>query len=106
MLSSCANPSCSGQFRYLHQGKLFVFRCHKDETITTARLDFAGHVDHLHYAWLCDSCLQSFELVLDLQDRIKVRYRDHVPGLSPDSVMIQEPTLMEKVDRVLRRGNC
>ncbi len=101
MLSRCVNPSCCNQFRYLHQGTIFVFHCDSDEAIVTRRLNFAGLVDNLLYAWLCDSCSQTFEVALDLQDRIKVRYRDYAPWLA--SVEASEQTIMEKVDRVLRQ---
>jgi hypothetical protein len=82
MLSTCANPSCSSKFRYLHQGKLFVLRSNGNADITTARLDFAGHVNQLHYAWLCDRCARTFEVVLDLEDQVKIRARYAFKGLA------------------------
>ncbi len=75
MLSSCANPSCSNQFRYLHQGKLFLLKCSTNKGKVTKTVDFAGHVDYLHYAWLCDNCSQTLEVVLDSADRVMVRVR-------------------------------
>ncbi len=102
MLSRCVNPSCSNQFRYLHQGTIFVFKCDSNEATINTRLNFAGHVDYLQYVWLCDSCSQTFEVILDSQDRIRVSERDHVPGLS-GSVTVQVRTIMEKVDKVLRQ---
>jgi hypothetical protein len=82
MLSSCANPSCSEEFRYLHQGKLFILTHARNEKIISKRLDFAGHVDHLHYAWLCDRCAPTFEVVLDSEDRVKIRARYDFSGLA------------------------
>jgi hypothetical protein len=81
MLSSCTNPSCPKKFRYLHQGKLFLLHSHGNEEITSARLDFAGHVDKLHYAWLCDTCAPNFEVVLDSEDKVKMRARYDFSGL-------------------------
>ncbi len=84
MLSSCANPSCANKFRYLHQGKLFLLRSNDNRRITSARLDFAGSVDHLHYAWLCDQCSHEFEVLLDAENNdVKVRARYDLSGLVP-----------------------
>ena len=80
MLASCANPSCSSKFRYLHQGKLFVFNARKDKPATSARIDFAGQIDSRHYAWLCDQCTAKFDVVLDAQDQIMLRERTRVRG--------------------------
>lgn len=82
MLSSCANPSCSSKFRYLHQGKLFLLQAKRNEQITTSRLDFAGHIDRVHYAWLCDRCSTKLEVVLDSEDQIKIRTRYGFTGLA------------------------
>ena len=83
MLSNCANPSCSNKFRYLHQGKLFFLKSNRNEEITpSSRLDFAGHVDQLHYAWLCDQCAPTFDVVLDSDDQIKIRARYDFSGLA------------------------
>lgn len=82
MLSSCANPSCIRKFRYLHEGKLFLLQSSRNEQSTSKRVDFAGHVDHLHYAWLCDHCSRMFEVVLDSEDRIKIRTRYDLTGLA------------------------
>jgi len=82
MLSSCANPSCVRKFRYLHEGKLFLLQSSRNENTTSKRVDFAGHVDHLHYAWLCDHCARVFEVVLDSEDRIKIRTRYDLSGLA------------------------
>ncbi len=82
MLSSCANPSCSGKFRYLHEGKLFLLKSFANDEITTTRLDFAGRVNQLHYAWLCDRCAPTFEVVLDSEGKVKVRARYDFTGLA------------------------
>jgi len=82
MLSNCANPSCSSKFRYLHQGKLFYLKSNGNDQITSSRLDFAGHVDQLHYAWLCDRCAPTFEVVLDSEEQIKIRARYDFTGLA------------------------
>ena len=82
MLSSCANPSCTRKFRYLHQGKLFLLSSKSTEKIASANVDFAGQVEQLHYAWLCDTCAATPEVVLDSENRIKVRARYNFSGLA------------------------
>ena len=81
MLASCANPSCSSKFRYLHQGKLYVFNA-RDQSASSARIDFAGQIDSRHYAWLCDQCAGKFEVVLDAQDQITLRERTRTRGVA------------------------
>ena len=82
MLASCANASCTNKFRYLHQGKLFVFDGQKHQSAPSDRLDFAGHIDQRHYAWLCDECTAKFEVILDAQDQLKLRERTRNRGVA------------------------
>jgi len=86
MLASCANPSCSSKFRYLHQGKLFVFNARRDQAATSDRVNFAGQIDRRQYAWLCDECTAKFEVVLDAQDQIKLRERSRIRGVAAAAV--------------------
>lgn len=61
MLSKCANPECSEQFRYLHQGKLF----HLNPTPELQALgdDFC---DALYERfWLCEQCCKRMRVVWD-----------------------------------------
>lgn len=59
MLSKCANPECSEQFRFLHQGKLFLIiptpdvRAFADDSLPFLYERF----------WLCDSCSKKMTLV-------------------------------------------
>jgi len=59
LLSKCANPGCSEQFRFLHQGKLFVI-------IPTPAV-WASVDDSFSFLferfWLCDSCSTKMTLV-------------------------------------------
>ncbi len=82
MLSSCANPSCSRKFRYLHEGKLFLLPTKSNDDVISNRVDFAGKLDHVHYAWLCDHCNQTFEVVLDTEGKVKVRARYDLSGIA------------------------
>jgi len=59
VLSKCANPECSEQFRFLHQGKLFCLVPTPEvqameEGITAALYE---------RFWLCDRCAKTMTLV-------------------------------------------
>lgn len=59
MLSKCANPECSEQFRFLHQGKLFLI-------IPTPNMPESADssLPFLYERfWLCDSCSKKMTLV-------------------------------------------
>lgn len=59
MLSKCANPACEAKFRYLHTGKLFVFRHrHGLHGAPPVALEFAETLDRHSYSWfwLCEEC--------------------------------------------------
>lgn len=59
MLSKCANPECSEQFRFLHQGKLFLIVPTPD-----VRASAYGSLPFLYERfWLCDSCSKKMTLV-------------------------------------------
>jgi len=61
MLSKCANPECSAQFRYLHQGKMFCL-------IPTPRVAASsyGSLDFLYERfWLCDRCSKEMKVTWD-----------------------------------------
>lgn len=80
MLTLCANPRCSGEFRYLHQGEVFALESAHDGEFSP-RANFAGVVQGIQYAWLCDRCVPKFEVVLDRQERISVCLRRRFSGL-------------------------
>lgn len=59
MLSKCANPECSEQFRYLHQGRLFCLT-------PTPEVQAAsyGALELLYERfWLCDRCSKVMKVV-------------------------------------------
>jgi hypothetical protein len=61
MLSKCANPECFEQFRYLHQGKLFLL------TPSPELPAASTGVSHLwdERFWLCDRCCKEMIIVWD-----------------------------------------
>ena len=71
MLPKCTNPSCSAQFRYLAEGRLF--RREIDPTMQSSKTNGA------EYFWLCSCCSAAMTL-----------------GLAPDgSVMPMRRDLLE-----------
>jgi hypothetical protein len=72
MLSKCANPSCSAQFIYLREGKLFVM-----EHSAKPRLKLHGPVlakpaSRLEHFWLCGRCSESFTLIYQAEHGVQV----------------------------------
>lgn len=58
VLSKCANPECSQQFRYLHSGKLFCL------TPTPEIEAIGGVIPKLSERfWLCERCSKTMTLV-------------------------------------------
>lgn len=57
MVSKCANPECSAQFRYLHQGQLF-----QRDTLPLDQGDPSGR-RHVEFFWLCEECSTKMTLV-------------------------------------------
>jgi len=61
MLSKCANPACSAQFRYLHQGKIF-------QLSPTPEVDaITGGMFEQFYErfWLCEKCCKEMRVGWD-----------------------------------------
>lgn len=59
VLSKCANPECSEQFLYLHQGKLFCLT-------PTPEVQAIGQIaipKLTERFWLCDRCAKTLTLV-------------------------------------------
>jgi hypothetical protein len=56
MLAKCTNPSCSVEFRYLHEGKLFRLEVQPLLNSCRART--------VEYFWLCSPCSEEMTLRL------------------------------------------
>jgi hypothetical protein len=56
MLSKCANPSCNGTFRYLHEGRVF-------HLITGSETVAVHRAMAIERFWLCDACSKKLTLV-------------------------------------------
>jgi len=61
MLSKCANPECSTQFRYLHQGEIFLLT--PSPEVPPAG---ASALESLNErVWLCERCCRQMKVVWD-----------------------------------------
>jgi len=65
MISKCANPACSESFRYLHDGKIFLFECGDDRGMNASADDgeFVGGPRLLRCFWLCGACCRTMTLI-------------------------------------------
>jgi hypothetical protein len=59
MLSKCANPSCTGSFRYLHEGRMF----HLVVDSRTGKIATTCGPTTIERFWLCDKCSKTLTLV-------------------------------------------
>jgi len=66
VLHKCANPACSAEFRYLHQGRLFEVETQYFETPSGdghgKPCNGKGHIERY---WLCDQCVVHIALRFD-----------------------------------------
>jgi hypothetical protein len=67
MLSKCANPSCSAQFHYMYEGKLFLLS--NDSRVRNVS---EHKVAAMQFAWLCDECSRVMRVVLDRNGAVKI----------------------------------
>jgi hypothetical protein len=67
MVAKCANPDCSATYRYLHEGKLFVFETKPEAPLPESPIDpdYAGRSQTPQYFWLCSSCCCAMTLQPD-----------------------------------------
>lgn len=91
MLSKCANPECSEQFRYLHQGKLFyLMPTPKAGAITDA--DWPQRQERF---WLCESCSKTMTLKWG-GTRVKLvtlpAEMPPIPTIVPEEAPLPEPS--------------
>jgi hypothetical protein len=67
MVTNCANPNCSAEFLYLHEGEVFVIEL-PDNSVE-------------HY-WLCPSCARYLRVAYDESGGVKVVAKSGVPGVA------------------------
>jgi hypothetical protein len=69
MLSKCANPGCTANFLYLHQGKLFRLNVANDIPVSSSPPQ-AKTAQRVEFFWLCSQCAS--ELTIDYDQRTGV----------------------------------
>ena len=81
MLAKCANPACSATFRYLHEGRLFVFAAKPDPLMRgpPADPDYLGKSQTPQCFWLCSSCCSTMTLQPDEDHGVTVIGKKGVP---------------------------
>lgn len=79
VLSKCANPECSEQFRYLHEGKVFCLIPTPEVAATSY-----GSLEFLYERfWLCDRCAKEMKVIWDGVRAKVVRLTAGDPPLPP-----------------------
>jgi hypothetical protein len=77
MLSKCASPECRNEFRYLHEGKLYLI----DSKAAFARREYPGQGKRegksaVEYVWLCSTCCRDLTIHADPDFGISVVRRE------------------------------
>ncbi len=72
MLSKCANPSCSTQFIYLREGKLFVMEHSSKPRLRQQGPVLAKPASRLEHFWLCGPCSESLTLIYSVESGVQV----------------------------------
>lgn len=60
MVKTCANPECGAAFKYLHEGKLFVFEA--DEQAQPNGGEFGRGPQATRFFWLCSVCSRAMTI--------------------------------------------
>lgn len=62
MVRACANPKCGATFRYLHEGKLFVFE--GPERPPPNNDGFGAGARSGRFFWLCSVCARAMTIAV------------------------------------------
>jgi hypothetical protein len=68
MLAKCASPGCTNEFRYLHEGKLYLIDSKAPTLARSSRpanTRYEGKSTALEYVWLCSSCARDLTIHAD-----------------------------------------
>jgi hypothetical protein len=68
MLSKCANPSCSKEFHYFGEGKVFEIRWESSPALHSS----GKKRSHIEHYWLCSGCSGTLTLAMDSARNILV----------------------------------
>jgi hypothetical protein len=87
VLSKCANPACSANFRYLGEGKLYLVdsKAALVRRKAPAELKYAGKSCTYEYLWLCSVCCRHMMIQIGGDLEVKVaRKRSTQPDFEAD----------------------
>jgi hypothetical protein len=62
MVKTCANPKCGAAFRYLHEGKLFVFEGSEHPQPNGGQVGRAPRLARFY--WLCNVCSRTMTIAV------------------------------------------
>lgn len=69
MIAKCANPACSREFRYLHEGRLFaVERYERTASDGNYTSEFVSHPHAIEFYWLCNDCYSRGTLTMAAEE--------------------------------------
>lgn len=74
MVSKCANPSCSTEFKYFREGRLYEFMAGKDGCWKSPS-EAPGKTDKRELFWLCQRCAQFYTMSCQ-NGRLQVIHRE------------------------------
>lgn len=63
MLSKCANPNCSANFLYLHEGRLFRSESAMDDGFVSNDAGMKKSPRRIEFFWLCSNCAPRMTLI-------------------------------------------
>jgi hypothetical protein len=61
MVARCANPSCSTEFKYFREGRLYEFTAGEDGSWKSLA-ESPGKLARRELFWLCQHCAQAFTM--------------------------------------------
>jgi len=93
MLAKCANPACSATFRYLHEGRLFVFepKCDAPMRGPPAESEDWCRSQSPQCFWLCSLCCSAMTVQPDGDHGATVVRKKEVPH---DVFVMEDRTAM------------
>lgn len=87
MVGKCANPECSAEFKYLHEGVLFRIDM-REHAGPNGTCQMCGRPLHVRHFWLCTACSRAMTVKVAPDGSVRVipksaLTRDAVPLACP-----------------------
>jgi len=71
VLSKCANPSCSNEFHYFGEGKVFEVRAN-ERLLNKAHAKTGKKLKSTEHFWLCSGCASTLTIAMDAERNVIV----------------------------------